>query len=405
MEKFKYANAVTNDAFKKIFGLRSTSPEWSTMQSLYIYRRSNLNESEFFKFFHIKDTHFSYLDKFSNNDFTQVFHKEIYYCPECMKLGYHSYLHQFTFSNYCPFHDVQLICLKYKEKAVPYSIDFTLTEAYSVMQAKEKQPSERYIDILPSRKLIDGIWQLTPNYIKIDSPALHKIIFFNPSIEPQESIKPTKYATFKLVDTLIKNKKDINFKPAFYIHTKSSISDYNELLAKSEAWFKSKHQVFNKSSLECWFIAMLVEELLQNIDKDVLRFSISNMQQHQFYYNIDSEDYIKAAAAVITAFIVTNARDLYEGIDNSIVYHYWTHNKVNRSPFSIFDIETYVNSKGVIDRYIPFLVFRRLFGKLHENILKKLQADIEITFNEPDFVITLKDDYFEIYEIYSIAGD
>jgi hypothetical protein len=31
------------------------------------------------------------------------------------------------------------------------------------MQAKEKQPAERYIEILPSKELIDGIWQITPD--------------------------------------------------------------------------------------------------------------------------------------------------------------------------------------------------------------------------------------------------
>lgn len=311
MEKFKYANAVTNDAYKRIFPLRSTSPEWNITQSLYIYRRSNLNESEFVKFFQIRETYFSFLEMFRNNDFTQVFRKEVYYCPKCMMFGYHSYLHQLSFADCCPFHNEKLLCLSYKDKAVPYSIDYTPTVAYSVMQAKENQPAERYVDVLSSKELIDGIWQVTPDYFKIDNSAFHKIIFFNPSIEPSESIKPTKYSTFKLVDVLSKNKMDMKFKPAFQIDTKDSISEYNELLAKSKAWFESKYQLFNKSNLECWFIAMLIEELIQNIDKNVLRLSISNMQQHQFYYNIDSDDYIKAAAAVITAFIVTSARDFY----------------------------------------------------------------------------------------------
>ena len=105
MEKFKYANAVTNASFKKIFGLRSTSIEWNVIQSVYSYRRSNLNENDFFKFFQLKDNHFSYLDIFSTNDFTQVFHRELHYCPKCMKLGYHSYLHQLSFADSCPFHD------------------------------------------------------------------------------------------------------------------------------------------------------------------------------------------------------------------------------------------------------------------------------------------------------------
>lgn len=407
MEKFKYANAVTNDAFKKIFGLRSTSPEWNTIQSLYIYRRSNLNESEFFKFFHIKDTHFSYLDKFNNNDFTQVFHKELHYCPKCIHLGYHSYFHQLSFADSCPFHGEQLLCLIYNGKAVPYSIDFTPTEAYSLMLDKEKQPAERYIDILPSKSLIDGIWQNIPDYIKIDASPNHKIIFFNPSVEPSEPVKTIKYSTFKLIDNLINDRRNIECKPIFHIDKKTCNLEYNELLTKGEEWFTSKYQGFHQSNFELWFIAKLIEDLIKNIDKDELRYSISNMQQSKFYYKIDSDEYIKAASAVITAYIVTNARDLYEGIDNSIIYHYSTHNKVLRCTFSIFDIVAYINSKGLINRHIPFLIFGCLFNKLYEFFLRKIETDIEYSFNYynviefsiPDYVIVSRDDFFDVYEI------
>lgn len=255
--------------------------------------------------------------------------------------------------------------------------------------------------------MIDGIWQITPDYIKIDDPALLKIIFFNSSTEPSEPVKSTKYSTFKLVDSMSKSKRNIEYKPIFHIDIKTSNLQYDEVLAKSEAWFDSKYQVFHKSNLECWFIAILIEELIQNIDKDVLRYSIFNMQRRQLLYKIVSEDYLNATAAVITAFIVTNARVLYEGIDNSIIYHYWTHNKVNRCPFSIFDIESYINSKGIIDRYLPFLIFRHLFRKLYDHIFTVLQGDIDLSFNYsnimefnvPDYIIVQKDNCYEIFEI------
>lgn len=132
------------------------------------------------------------MDIFSDNDFAQVFYKELHYFPKCMKFGYHSYLHQFSFADSCPFHDEQLLSLRYKNKAVSYSIDFTPSEAYCTMQAKEKQPAERYIEILSSKELIDGILQITPDIIKIDVPPVQKIIFFNPSTEPSESVIPKK---------------------------------------------------------------------------------------------------------------------------------------------------------------------------------------------------------------------
>jgi hypothetical protein len=79
------------------------------------------------------------------------------------------------------------------------------------MQAREKQRAERYIDILPSKELIDGIWQITPDNIKIDVSPVQKIIFFNPSIEPSESVKPIKKSIFKLIDCLRKSISNIEF--------------------------------------------------------------------------------------------------------------------------------------------------------------------------------------------------
>ena len=66
-----------------------------------------------------------------------------------------------------------------------------------------------YIDILPSKELIDGIWQNTPDNIKIDVFPIQKIIFFNPSIEPSETVKPIKNNTFKLIDCLRKDTSNI----------------------------------------------------------------------------------------------------------------------------------------------------------------------------------------------------
>lgn len=39
-------------------------------------------------------------------------------------------------------HCASSLVLRYKDKAVPFSIDFTPTEANSAMQAREKQPAE-----------------------------------------------------------------------------------------------------------------------------------------------------------------------------------------------------------------------------------------------------------------------
>ncbi len=51
--------------------------------------------------------------------------KNLYYCPECMKYGNHLMIHQFTFIEKCPIHNIQLknICPKCGEE-MPYEIIF-----------------------------------------------------------------------------------------------------------------------------------------------------------------------------------------------------------------------------------------------------------------------------------------
>ena len=412
VEKFKYANAVTNNAFKELFNLRYAVQNWSIIvHELYIYRSSRFDVDKFFRFFQIKDDHFSYLSVIENNEFAQVFRKEIHYCPSCMKLGYHSYLHQLTFAVSCPFHGEQLICLLYNGKAVPYSLNYISTEAYSVMRARERQPAERYVDVLPSKYLIDGIWQVTPDYIKIDTRQFDKIIFFSPSTEssrPARPAKPVKHSTLRLVDSLYTEKRD--YIPVFSVDSKSCDSKYNELLTRCETWFRIRYHAFHRNWLKFWFIAILIEELIQDIDKDVLRHSIYNMQHRQFYYAINDEEYIIAASAIITAFITTNARDLYRGIDNSTIYYYGAYERVEvkRCSFSISDIDCRINSKGNVNSYIPFLIYKRFFDVLHEQILSKLQVDSKLSFDYnyafdfdiPDCVITQKGDYIHYFEIY-----
>ncbi len=59
------------------------------------------------------------------------------------------------------------------------------------------------------------------------------------------------------------------------------------------------------------------------------------------------------------------------------------------------------------NRYILFLIFGRLFNKLYEFFLRKIETDIEYSFNYynviefsvPDYVNVSRDDFFEVYEI------
>lgn len=71
------------------------------------------------------------------------------------------------------------------------------------------------------------------------------------------------------------------------------------------------------------------------------------------------------------------------------------------------DVDNYVNSKGVTDKYIPFFIFKRLFKKLYNHIFTMLKSDVELSFDYskiavcsvPDYVISLSDTNYEIYEV------
>ena len=45
----------------------------------------------------------------------RLFSRKLYYCPECMKLGYHSYLHQLSEIKRCPFHPEEKLLMDYRE--------------------------------------------------------------------------------------------------------------------------------------------------------------------------------------------------------------------------------------------------------------------------------------------------
>ena len=59
----------------------------------------------------------------------QILNTEVYYCPECMKAGYHSYLHQIVNVKKCLFHNTDLICEKMTDyssiKSIVYEYDMT----------------------------------------------------------------------------------------------------------------------------------------------------------------------------------------------------------------------------------------------------------------------------------------
>ncbi len=270
LQKFKYANAVTTGTFKKLFNLRSPSTSNRILSDdLYVYRTSPFSVNDFYVAFNITHDHFSCLDVFLGNDLSQIIHAETYYCPECMKFGYHSYLHQLKFFAECPFHNVHLVRAEYEGTNVPYSIDIKHSEAYSIMQDRTKLPAARFVDILPSNELVNGIWDSAPDFIQLEQCNYNRILFFNPTSDISYELKIVQEETMNRLKTLFLNSKEIHI-PSFVLSLKECDERYNELLHKAKKWFEDRHHIFEKNSLAFWYVTVLINELLKDIDSDIL---------------------------------------------------------------------------------------------------------------------------------------
>lgn len=110
--------------------------------------------------------------------------KHIAFCPECIKVGYHSIFHQVTLINRCPFHNVKLIneCPQCK-KNIPYFINnlmlnnfFSCSCGYSFYKLKD------YISVTQSWHVSNNFEIILPNLIKwinINSESINIINSFN----------------------------------------------------------------------------------------------------------------------------------------------------------------------------------------------------------------------------------
>ncbi len=115
-EKFKYANAISGTAFSLLCKRRHSERlpnKEPSRKMLHIYSRyPNVSADAFLRFFNLDKSHFNLLNVLGNNTREYYLRSQLYFCPKCMNLGYHSYLHQLTFIDQCPFHNTKLLPAK-----------------------------------------------------------------------------------------------------------------------------------------------------------------------------------------------------------------------------------------------------------------------------------------------------
>jgi hypothetical protein len=134
IEKFKFANNASSWDFMKIFGTEEVvqAKYMIDRENRDLYNLTGINDKTI-----QRELHFSIkqLNDMNLNNMLKVLkinetsstylRQYVCYCVECIRMGYHSLLHQFKLIHYCPFHLTSLssVCPECKKK-MPYEIIF-----------------------------------------------------------------------------------------------------------------------------------------------------------------------------------------------------------------------------------------------------------------------------------------
>ncbi|WP_141692707.1 hypothetical protein [Paenibacillus pectinilyticus] len=109
-EKIKYSNVVTSLDLVNEFGIRNASGEINrqshSLFTLNEFDHEYLTQSLGFNVpEHLKSYIFKMIGIFPKNLNTKcLIRSELTYCVDCLSMGYHSLLHQFSLLHKCPFH-------------------------------------------------------------------------------------------------------------------------------------------------------------------------------------------------------------------------------------------------------------------------------------------------------------
>lgn len=114
VEKFKYSNSLTSRQFGKCIGAKKDRNTIFIYTSMYACNNSIdknlfiqvLDKDVFYKV--NSELQFLLGSIYNVPDLIKYMAKEWRYCPECIKLGYHSICHQLVFFNRCIIHNIEL---------------------------------------------------------------------------------------------------------------------------------------------------------------------------------------------------------------------------------------------------------------------------------------------------------
>ena len=178
LEKFRYVNVLAV-SYNNLLSFRKSASVYIFDTKLLCNKRGRLDLDS--KIYRWRNT-IPILYKIDNVE--ELFHKTLYYCPICMKTGYHSVLHQLKFVDYCFIHNSKLI--ERCQCNTGYAIEYK-NELFNAFQCKKCNAS---IDDIPLA--IDGIlkdWKVSikDNIVNESDNNIRAIYYIDPNLKLSNS--------------------------------------------------------------------------------------------------------------------------------------------------------------------------------------------------------------------------
>ncbi len=419
-EKFKLANEIKDTDIFNIFGTEQIK---SKTKAFYSYEERDLNllksfdDNSLFKVLGVKLKEITLVNingligAFSNsNKLSFYIEKNLHFCPECIKLGYHSIFHQFKLLSKCPFHSnttIQNRCPKC-QNTIPYLLTdkwsrrpFTCKCGHHFYQSKDnnfiKEWSSNIRLVINSPDLVK--WRSIDNSVKL---ILKEFVI---------NEKVAKYYKNDLIAfylSIIDNSSKSNNS---YIHHKINNHKNTQLITTRKYYpFKVQmQQIVNKFNVEIfelnWMTFRGVEELIlkyininykKYIDDNELNPINLALKMWQkcvlgFEYYLDNRNSLNSKAWYNNSF--------FESIDEvQVIDDFYFELK---NIFTRIDEHNITNFKWIFNRVISIILVNHFFN-LVEHCETHINRGLEIPYlgikyeNIPFYLIKYNCDLVEL---------
>lgn len=418
IEKFKYANVVTNKELHSILN----SKRYRTGEIVYtsFYATNNYINKDNLTQILDKDVFKSCerdLEKllgslYNTTDLEKYMRDTLYYCPECIKIGYHSIAHQLNFLDNCIFHDIPLSYhCPHCNKESSYMIDFKNNDL-----AFKCSCGYNYLNESINESDYFSLWRQNDYISQYEKNNIDKYIirfnhnrymilsfswYYNKHFSKTRKLYDRSKEIYRIAtDKNIKRNDVYNFKPSFKgCITPLPRESINEMvLIMYINIFKSIARYIRKHTLKGLDIKSYTENRIYYLEsthykypKNLLTFKDVNIHLYAYLmWRKDVEGH--KSIETIHKFLINNVSrvidyEIKSNIKSTIFYKYIT-----------FEISSYImeyknTRKSIFEDYgILLSALERIIGYMllnhYNNWIKYAKYMKE---NEDDYVVTFKE--------------